>query len=222
MFEKLERPVALLEKKDLLKAYYKIADELKELKKVEKESEKITSTTPASRLPNKELLRKYYHIQAENMRLKNQVNAFKFKKPPMFDDLKSQNRSLVNRNNYLMQENIRLLTVVSGGIIPKSYDSDLTFVSDLTGVDSSLIVAKAGTDGAKKQHVFTARYILYYILRQRGLSLNLVGEKVGGRDHSSIINGLNKYTSVTTPEQREKVLEYLTTTKNETQQGTTD
>lgn len=50
---------------------------------------------------------------------------------------------------------------------------------------------------SRKKHIVEARHVLMYILRQElGLTTNKIGELIGGRDHTTIMHGVEKVTSI--------------------------
>lgn len=53
--------------------------------------------------------------------------------------------------------------------------------------------------------VMQARLVAYKVLSMRGASLTQVGQWLGGRDHSTVINGLRKFEKDATPWMRELV-----------------
>ena len=53
--------------------------------------------------------------------------------------------------------------------------------------------------------VMQARLVAYKVLSMRGASLTQVGQWIGGRDHSTVINGLRKFEKDATPWMRELV-----------------
>jgi chromosomal replication initiation ATPase DnaA len=53
--------------------------------------------------------------------------------------------------------------------------------------------------------VMQARLVAYKVLSMRGASLTQVGQWIGGRDHSTVINGLRKFEKDATPSMRELV-----------------
>lgn len=53
--------------------------------------------------------------------------------------------------------------------------------------------------------VMQARLVAYKVLSMRGASLAQVGQWLGGRDHSTVINGLRKFEKDATPWMRELV-----------------
>lgn len=53
--------------------------------------------------------------------------------------------------------------------------------------------------------VMQARLVAYKVLSMRGASLGQVGQWLGGRDHSTVINGLRKFEKNATPWMREIV-----------------
>lgn len=55
---------------------------------------------------------------------------------------------------------------------------------------------------SRARRTVTARNLAAYVLRQRGNSLTKVGMLLGGRDHSTVSNALERFEDLATPEMR--------------------
>ncbi len=58
---------------------------------------------------------------------------------------------------------------------------------------------------SRKSPIMAARLVAYKVLTERGNSMAQVGRWIGGRDHSTVINGLKKFERDATPWMRELV-----------------
>jgi hypothetical protein len=55
------------------------------------------------------------------------------------------------------------------------------------------------TGPSRARDLSPARFTAMYVLVKRGASRNAVGKWLGGRDHSTVINGLNRFEADATP-----------------------
>jgi len=73
-------------------------------------------------------------------------------------------------------------------------------------IANDMDVSYAELVGSSRQApIMAARLVAYKVLTERGNSLAQVGRWIGGRDHSTVINGLKKFERNATPWMRELV-----------------
>lgn len=54
--------------------------------------------------------------------------------------------------------------------------------------------------GSRKQEIKKVRFMIMSILRDQGYTYKRIGLALGGRDHSSVINGLSRVNTITYPD----------------------
>jgi len=146
---------------------------------------------PNHALDRKELIKKVYDLSEEVERLQKKITTLK-KKPSAV------------RTVYIEKiREVKTLKVIEKPIFD-SYESDLDFVVYLTGLSKGYI-----KDKQKKTEQVIARSIYYYILRAQGYSLKKIGQLIGGKDHATVINGLQKYSEIVSDNLQQQVDDYL-------------